>query len=67
MIGYLDEVIRPLLLLLRKMNLLRHLKIKNEGKNKNKKLMSSGIDKNKHSWKNVKLSGLRLKTCKILN
>ena len=45
MIGYLDKVIRPLVLIMPKMNgYVKTFKVKDEDKDKNNKLMSFHID-----------------------
>ena len=65
--GYLDEVIRPLVLILPKMS--RYVKtFKDEGvdNNKNNKLMSLCIDDDKLSLKH-KTIWTKMKTYKILN
>ena len=54
MIGYLDKVIRPLVLILSKMNrYVKTFKVKNGDKNKNNKLITFHIQ-------DKKLFGLRL-------
>ena len=67
MIGHLDEVIRPLVLILPKMSgYVKTFKDKDENKYKNNKLMSLCIDDNELLEK-YKPFELRLKTSKILN
>ena len=62
LIGYLDKVIRPLVLLLLKMSgFVKTFKVKGGDTDKNNKLMSFPIDMRNY-WKNIKLFGLRLKT-----
>ena len=66
---YLDQVIRPLVLVLPQMSgYVKSFKHKDDDKdkNKNKKLISSCIDDDKLS-KNIKPFGLRLETYKALN
>ena len=62
LIGYLDKDIRPLVLIMPKMDMLKHLKLKKEIKIKNNKLMSLCIDhekllqKYKAIWTKIKSS-----------
>ena len=62
MIGYLDNVIRPLVLILPKMSgYVKTFNDKGENKNENNKLMSLRIDDDK-LLENIKPFGLKLKT-----
>ena len=63
LIGYLDKVIKPLVLVLSKMSgHVKTFKVKDRDKDKNNKLISFRIDDEK-LLENVKPFGLRLKTC----
>ena len=66
MIGYLDKVIRTLVLMMPKITgYVKALKVKEGDKDKSNKLMSFRIDDEKLQ-KSMKLSGLRLMIWKIL-
>ena len=63
MIGYLDQVIRPLVLILLKMSgYVKAFKVNDGEKDKNNKLMSFHIDDERLLEKYKKPFGLRLKT-----
>ena len=65
--GYLDEVIKPVVLVLPKVNgYVKTFKGKSGDTNKNSKLLSLLTD-DENLLKNSKSFELRLKTCKILN
>ena len=75
MIGSLDEAIRPLVLILPKMiGYVKTFKVKDEGKYKNNKLMSFGIDdeklleKYKTIWTKIKdLKNIHLNALPVYN